>query len=167
MSENYIVINGKKAELTKEQVKVLGIEPEKKRNNPFEKVNDDEKYYYVDHFGEIVKTSNDFIFFNKKMYDAANYFNDEAFAKQVALHQLLYRKLLKFVYDNGYEDTAEWDSNNPHWCISYSAILGELRVDVWYGVKFPGVWFSSPESAKRALEEVAKPFIKGHPEFKW
>ena len=33
--ENYIVINGKKAELTDEQLKQLGIESEKKRNNPF------------------------------------------------------------------------------------------------------------------------------------
>lgn len=33
MSENYIVINGKKAELTKEQLKALGIEAEPE--NPF------------------------------------------------------------------------------------------------------------------------------------
>lgn len=37
MNENYIVINGKKAELTEEQLKALGIEPEKKRKNPFAK----------------------------------------------------------------------------------------------------------------------------------
>lgn len=33
--ENYIVINGKKAELTEDQLKALNIEIEKKRNNPF------------------------------------------------------------------------------------------------------------------------------------
>lgn len=37
MSKNYIVINGKKAELTEEQLRALGIEKEK--NNPFERVN--------------------------------------------------------------------------------------------------------------------------------
>lgn len=49
MNENYIVINGKKAELTEEQLKQLGIEPEKKRKNPFERVTG-EKYYYIDTF---------------------------------------------------------------------------------------------------------------------
>ena len=34
MSENYIVINGKKAELTVEQIKALGIEV---RKSPFER----------------------------------------------------------------------------------------------------------------------------------
>lgn len=34
--ENYIVINGRKAELTEEQLKALGIETEKK--SPFDRV---------------------------------------------------------------------------------------------------------------------------------
>lgn len=34
--DNYIVINGKKTELTEEQLKQLGIETKEKRNNPFE-----------------------------------------------------------------------------------------------------------------------------------
>ena len=38
MSENYIVINGRRTELTEEQLKQLGIEPEKKEKNPLGKV---------------------------------------------------------------------------------------------------------------------------------
>ncbi len=45
--ENYIVINGKKFELTEEQLQALGIEIKKKRNN--EKVlKNNEKLKYVD-----------------------------------------------------------------------------------------------------------------------
>ena len=47
MNENYIVINGKRAELTEEQMKALGIETEEKRKNPFERVGNDNKYYYT------------------------------------------------------------------------------------------------------------------------
>ena len=36
--DNYIVINGKKAELTEEQLEKLGIKVEKKRNNPFDNI---------------------------------------------------------------------------------------------------------------------------------
>lgn len=38
MSGNYLVINGKRTELTAEQLRQLGIEPEKKRKNPFDRV---------------------------------------------------------------------------------------------------------------------------------
>lgn len=38
MSDNYAVINGQHVELTDEQLKMLGVEIEKKRNNPFERV---------------------------------------------------------------------------------------------------------------------------------
>ena len=41
MSENYIVINGKKAELTNEQLKMLGIEV---RKNPFDRATGEEYY---------------------------------------------------------------------------------------------------------------------------
>ena len=48
MSGNYLVINGKRTELTEEQLKQLGIEPEKKRKNPFDKVTINHYYYLVD-----------------------------------------------------------------------------------------------------------------------
>ena len=41
MSENYIVINGKKSDLTNEQMELLGI---KARKNPFERVSKNESY---------------------------------------------------------------------------------------------------------------------------
>lgn len=50
MNENYIVINGKKIELTEEQLKALGI---KQRKNPFEIVERGEDYFYVNRYGDI------------------------------------------------------------------------------------------------------------------
>ena len=43
MNNNYSVINGKRVELTEEQVKALGIE----RNNLFERVERYAKCYYI------------------------------------------------------------------------------------------------------------------------
>ena len=42
MSENYIVINGKRAELTEEQMKVLGI---KVKKNPFDRDGSNNRCY--------------------------------------------------------------------------------------------------------------------------
>lgn len=117
MSENYIVINGKKAELTNEQMELLGI---KVRKNPFERVSKNESYYNISNktHVECYTEAEDGV--DQGLYNTVNYFNDEQFANQVALHQLLYRKLLKFAYDNECEDTKGWDGNNIHWTIGYS-----------------------------------------------
>lgn len=167
MNENYIVINGKKSELTEEQLKALGIKVETKRKNPFKDVDRFEDYYFVDRNNEVHASMKTDSSVDNQMYTSANYFSDKAFAEQVALHQLLYRKLLKYAYDNEAEDTTEWDRSNDHWCIYYDS--DDLKYDVagYSSHKFDVVWFSSEEGAERAIEEVVKPFVKEHPEFMW
>ncbi len=166
MNENYIVINGKKTELTEEQLKQLGIEPEKKRKNPFDRVPADEIY-----FAAAVETAQVFCeqgdFNDDKLFASVNYFNDEAFANQVALHQLLYRKLLKFAYDNECEDTAEWDGDAIHYVILYDSTRGIFVVDGYFTLKATDVYFSTKEAAERAIKEVVEPFMEEHPDFVW
>lgn len=163
MNENYIVINGKRLELTKEQLKALGIEV---RKNPFERVAKSEMYCYIDSFNEVHCVADDTDNSDDMSFECSNYFNDETFAKQVALHHLFYRKLLKFAYDNECEDMAEWNGHNNHWCIYYDTDVLKYCV-AGCSYKFDGVWFSSEEGAKRAIKEVVEPFIKEHPEFVW
>lgn len=163
MSNNYIVINGKKAELTMEQMKALGIEV---RKSPFDRVDDGRPYYFIDSFDEVHCVAEYAAQDDDMSFKCSNYFNDEAFAKQVALRQLLYRKLLKFAYENGYED-VEWDNKNTHWCIFYSHVNLKYEVVGFVFRKFADVWFSSEEGAKRAIKEVVEPFMKEHPEFVW
>ena len=166
MNENYIVINGKRLELTKEQLKALGIEV---RKNPFERVNpdSDDKYSYIRVSGDVAgyRDVNDNA--DRLLYEASNYFNDKAFAEQVALHQLLYRKLLKFAYDNGFEDAAKWDGVNPHWHIIYNKVNDVFITMKKLASKDFTVYFSTEEGAERAIEEVVKPFVKEYPEFVW
>lgn len=167
MGENYIVINGKRAELTEEQLRQLGIKPEKKRKNPFERVTKGRQYYLISGGGNIASCTENTDSYDNDAYCAVNYFNDKQFAKQVALHQLLYRELLKFAYDNECEDTAEWDGDHEHWAIRYNSYRNEFRLYYQDGYKAQEVYFSSEEGAKRAIEEVVEPFMKEHPEFVW
>ena len=100
-------------------------------------------------------------------YNAVNYFNDGKFAEQVALHQLLYRKLLRFAYDNECEDTAVWDGVNPHWYIIYNKVNDVFITMKKLASKDFTVYFSTEEGAERAIGEVVEPFMKEHPEFVW
>lgn len=164
MNENYIVINGKKIELTEEQVKSMLVVV---RNNPFEIVERGKNYFYANRYGDINNSVQCGDSKDDCLFQAANYFNDESFAKQVALHQLLYRKLLKFAYDNDFKDTAEWNGSNQHWLIRRAYDTGALIIGVDYDYKSQNVYFSSDEGAKRAGNEVIMPFMKEHPEFVW
>lgn len=165
MRNNYfVIIDGKKIDLTDEQIKLLEL---KSRNSPFDRVKPNERYFYVKCDGAIDEYTDVTDTLDNKLYEISNYFIDEAFAIQVALHQLLYRKLLKFAYDNGCEDTAEWNGHNRHWSIRYDNEQSIFTV-YWKGIyKSQEVHFSSEKGASRAIREVVEPFMKEHPDFVW
>ena len=164
--ENYIVINGKKAELTKEQLEKLGIKV-KNKNNPFDRQSDGHNYYYIDEYSEVRDDIEDGAWCDGAVNRVVNYFNNKEFAEQVMLHQLLYRKLLKYSYDNDAED-CEWDGQNTHYLICYDKTNGEGAVDRAYRYKTiqGAVYFSKEKVAEQAIKDVLKPFMKEHPNFK-
>lgn len=167
MREVRLTIDGKEVQLTDEQLKALGIEKEEKRKNPFERLVKYSGYYRVTDANQVDDYVETFDSTDNRLYDVANYFNDEAFAEQVALHQLLYRKLLKFAYDNGFEDIEKWNGLNQHWYVFYN-YAGEC-FNYYFNDehKSQSVYFSSPEGASRAIKEVVEPFMKEHPNFVW
>lgn len=159
MNDNYAVINGKKIKLTGEQIEALGIETRKRL---FDRVDDSEPYYFINCYGGIEAGSCQ----DDVLFDNVNYFNDMYFANQVALHQLLYRKLLKFAYENDCED-REWGTKYEHWRIYYDTHSDTFDISVNDVFKYQGIYFSTMRGAERAIEEVIKPFMKEHPEFVW
>ena len=163
--DTYLVVNGKKVALTAEQLNALGLA--KNRNNPFERAAKGEPYCYIDAFDRIQTFVDNREDADNTSFEASNYFNDKTTAQQVRLHQLLYRKLLKFAYDNGCEDTAEWNDSNPHWYIRYSTDTKVFEASDNYNFKRQDVYFSSEEDTERAIKEVVEPFMRKYPEFVW
>lgn len=163
MSDNYIVINGKKAELTNEQMKALGIAPDTK--NPCARVERGGTYYYIDSLSNITVMRDDSQAFDQCYVDTANYFNEREFAQKVNLQQLLYRKLLKYAYDTGTIDDQPWDGKAVHYTINYSDEVG-FSVGEWVMTWRPGtVYFKTRQAARNAIRDVMEPFMKDHPEF--
>lgn len=168
MKEIKLTIDGKEVQLTDEQLKMLGIEPEKKRKNPFERGAVKEEYYFINSGMEVSRSQNSRDSLADTVYAASNYFTDRDFAEQVALHHLLYHKLLKFAYDNECADNQIWDSNGiEHWHIWYDFEECVFYADWDSAVKYNDVYFSTKEGAERAIKEVVKPFMKEHPDFVW
>lgn len=164
--DNYIVINGKKAELTKEQLKALGIEYELEKNNPFGKITD-KSYYYITSTDRINFTENIDSVVDEDLYNNTNYFNDEDFTNQVMLHQKLYRKLLKYAYDNYVVNDWTNPYSRKYFITKYTK---DNKIDVGWTLTFKHncvVYFNSEEVTKQAIEDVVKPFMKEYPEFVW
>ena len=165
MKEIKLTIDGKEIQLTDEQLKMLGIEPEKK--NPFDRVGNSDRFFAIDNMNGIQTCTEMSYARDEAYYNGINYFNDKKFAKQVALHQLLYRKLLKYSYDNECTD-KEWDGTNVHVYIIYSSTKKDYDIRWTRDEKEPGtVYFKSTAWATAALNEVVMPFIKEYPDFVW
>lgn len=163
--DNYITINGKKAELTEEQLKQLGINVEEKKETPFARHSN---YWSISARGSVEGLCDYNSDFDNAIYDNVNYFNDYKFAQQVALHQLLYRKLLKYAYENDAIVNDWTDPNSPKYFVSKSIDTNTFYAD-WNLVVKNGcaVYFTSKEVIERAIEDVVIPFMKEHPEFVW
>ena len=169
--DNYIVINGKKAELTEKQLKKLGIKvkkkgDEKKRNNPFNNGLKDMDFYVVGATSVFEQYYNP-----NSIYDEiklANSFNDKTFANQVYLHQLLNRKLLKYAWDNNAED-CEWNEAgvNSHYFIYFDITKGHFAVGDNHYCHSQNIYFSKQEVAKQTIKDIIEPFMTKHPNFKW
>ena len=157
-NENYIVINGKKAELTEEQLKALGIEAEPE--NHFAR--EGRLVYTIIEPGGVDKVVN-----SHSLRENGLAFKDMDFAKQVALHQLLYRLLLKYAYDNNIIDQSEWDGRNYHYFVVKDS-KGFYRVRERLAERLLNtVYFNSEDAIYEVIEYVIKPFEREYPEFNW
>ena len=155
--ENYIVINGKKVELTKEQVRQLGIEVEKE--SPFERVQKGERFCYISYGGDVftdfdVKSVSD-----DKAYAVANYCTDKNLMQQRAWFETLSRLLWRYSMEHG--------GNEIHG-INYVIYKdGEnYRIQcICNGYLQPG--FVDLQTAEDAINRIIIPFMAEHPDFKW
>ena len=164
MSENYLVVNGKKIELTEEQIKALGLEPKK---DCFARVEKGEKYYYIYNTEDICNAHE----YNDKLDDdcfkVANYCTDKELLKQRALHEILDRLLWRFSMQHEGE-RIDWNNFcQEKYYVYYDHVSKKfITAGCRYSHRIE-THFYSKEIAQRAINEIILPFIKEHPEFVW
>lgn len=136
---------------------------EEYRETPFDRVDINHIYYYITEFG-VTSTVEHTDYYDNRRFSNCNYFDDKYFANQVALHQLLYRKLLKFKLQ---DDTCDVNSESCFFIRTNSSNLPFVDVLLSSYKNFNGVYFSSRLVAERALFQVVIPFLEEHPDFIW
>ena len=165
MSENYIVINGKRAELTEEQLNQLGIGLPKNKRWRAER---GEKYYRVNTFNEISSLRECCCDNDDWCYYSHNYFKTKEEAEKYA--RVLETEMLLRKYADEHNDELTWCSpNNFVWSICYSHLHhNDISFECWGTSQLARtVYFSSKDIAQSATKEIGKERIKEYLTYEW
>lgn len=143
----------KKAELTEEQIKALGIELPK---TPFSRTAVGGEYFYISSDGNILMELDCHGTTSGRYFDAANYCTDKVIMEQRAMWETLSRLLWRFSEQNGgggMFDIA--DKGNGNFCSMIE------------NYKYLNPTFKTADITNRAITEIIKPFMAEHPDFVW
>lgn len=165
--ENYIMLEGNKIPLTDEQVKMLrdSKKPEKIENSPFEKVDSNSTYFYIDDCGIVEEENVNCYLEDQYRHKVANYCTDKSLMIQRALHETLNRLLWRFSMENG-EGENLWNCCNTHYEIYWSYDLASFNISCNVTVKSPtSIYFPTKEIANKAIDEIVIPFMEANPDF--
>lgn len=160
MSENYIVINGKRAELTKEQMEQLGIEAKKK--NKRWRADGHTKYWFLDSQNridadmELRQREDDF------RYYSHNYFQTKEEAETYARVLETEMRLKKYADEHNGEFSYFKCCTTIRQYEEPSVIC--VLIDRCSG---RNIWFSTEEIAQNAIDEIGKERIKEYLTYEW
>ncbi|MBO5715566.1 MAG: hypothetical protein J6S23_04130 [Clostridia bacterium] len=160
--ENYLMLNGKRIDLTAEQIETL---VGKKEKDPFERV-EGETFFYIDVDGCVEADEDCLTSFDNDYYAAGNYCTDKELMEQRALHVILNQLLWRYSMQHGGREIDCLNNEIPAWYIRNE--VGVLYAADWCGNCGIGeIAFRSEEAADAAIEKIVNPFMEKHPEFRW
>ena len=159
MSENYIVINGKRAELTKEQMEQLGIKVEE---NKRWRAKTNKDYWYVNSCNNTEQSWDTNSRCDNFRYYSHNYFQTKEEA-EIYARVLETEMLLKKYADEHNEEFGDCKYElytNGIDLVLVSSILGS---HIFSRV----IWFSSENVALEAINEIGKDRILEYLAYEW
>ena len=158
--ENYLVINGKRVDLTEEQIKQLGLEIEKK--SPFDRVDKYKEYWYINNRGYLAYYIDGRCHADDGLFNTANYCTDKELMTARAKEEVLSRLLWRFSMENG-GDAIDWTDNIQKKFFIYKNIVQQKWITIYNSTNpcLGLVYFISQEIAQRAIDEIVIPFYAG------
>lgn len=161
MSENYIVINGKRAELTEEQLKQLGIGlPKNKRW----RAKHGEKYYRVNTFNQVSSLRDVDSDDDTWLYHSHNYFKTKEEAEKYA--RVLETEMLLHKYADEHNEDMPWDGICEHYFLYFNNDAIHIGYFT-FSKEARKIYFSSREIAGAAIEEIGKERIEEYLTYEW
>lgn len=160
--ENYLMLNGKRIDLTAEQIETL---EGKKEKGPFERAYFDQDYYYLNDDGRVFVDRDNWTEADGARFLAANYCTDKELMAQRALHVILNQQLWRYSMQHGGRDTNGFGAGAKFGLVKIGEEI-EWTV-IPFATPLGTAWFRSQTVATKAIEEIVKPFMEKHTEFRW
>lgn len=166
--DNYLMLDGKKYELTPELVNALRpavAEPE--NESPFDRGNGTNVYYFIDSDGCVLVDEDSSSSIDAGRYATANFCSDESTMKQRAMHETLNRLLWRYSVEHGGD--KPWNDFDDHWVvIADGGDVQKISLTYFNSCNvFGATYFRDKETALSAIDEIVKPFLAAHPDFVW
>ena len=166
--KNYICIDGRKAELTEEQLKALGIELPKA--SPFDRQKLQKPYYCITGTGKLHQSYELDQIEDRELHKAANYCADYDLMEYRRLYEILHRQLWRFAMENNHEYIKDDDVYDckPVYVIDCDRHSNVFMVNLVHidCTSFGDVVFYTEELAEKAITEIIHPFTDKHPKLK-
>lgn len=131
----------------------------KETKNPYERVDIDESYCFVNTLGEVdyIKELNDYI--DNKQFNSLNYFNNRNYAEYVAFKETLMRKLDRFAWENN-EKVIDWYDCSTKYYIKIDIDIKKFRISRCISCRSNDIYFTSEEIAEKALKKFKDDLMK-------
>lgn len=156
--ENYLVINGKRVDLTEEQIEKLGLEIEKK--SPFVRAKG-ENYFSISNDGKVKKYFDGTHYPAIYNYMVANYCTDKELMTARAKEEVLSRLLWRFSMENG-GDKIDWTKNEAKYYVYKNNLDNEYETAYSvFNSTLGVVYFNCLQVAQEAIKKIIIPFYNG------
>lgn len=161
MSDSYIVINGMRAELTKEQMEQLGIEAKKKDKRW--RADGHTKYWFLDSQNridadmELRQREDNFRYYSHNYFQTKE--EAEIYARVLETEMLLKK----------YADEHNGEFGDLKYYLFWLDAENELRIDLVssYSYRTRVIFFSSKEIVQDVIKEIGEERIKEYLTYEW
>ena len=123
--------------------------------------NKHDEYFCIGHCGDIRPYSDDFLGYDRTIYNIANYFSMKEKAEEINFKQTLFRKLQRFSDENG-GDKIDWkDEDQCKYHIKYTHYYNKIYVEGNHSLQEVGVvYFINEQITEQAIELFHDDLIK-------
>ena len=162
-----LIIEGKEIEIEISEEEYKKLQPSEEKKTGYERVTEDNVFYYVSDRGDIEIGDDSFGFIDEEYYDVANYYSSETVAENNARADKLMRQLRRFAVEHREHGVNLNDTNTGKYYVWYNYGSAELGVSlVFYSKILGAIYFDSEETANAAIVEFHDELIWYFTEYK-
>lgn len=171
LKDKKLEINGIDIMLTDEQLQQfdsLVEKPKHKMGRPTL----GQKYYVINYCGYSGCYPRESIWYNDIIsigyFKHGNCYVDEELVEQVIMDMNLTNKLMKFTYDNGWEDRMLFDLDRNKYSVFFNIRNGNWDIIISCDAVRPnGIYFKNLKTAEQAIKKIVIPFCKENPTYRF